>query len=79
MTHQYLLKGDDPPVCEHCRVSLTVEHALVFCRNYASQRRKFGLEGKSLRVILGEAVDVDRLMQFLKAINIFNKMYFIYI
>ena len=74
MTHNHILKGDDPPVCEHCQNTLTVEHMLVECPGYSRQRRRFDLEGKSLRILLGQSVDFDRLMGFLKDINIFNKI-----
>ena len=32
LTHQYILKGDSPPVCDHCLELLTVKHLLADCQ-----------------------------------------------
>ena len=45
LTHSYLMSGDDQPVCESCRLPLTVKHILVDCPNIlvrlcCSNRRK---------------------------------------
>ena len=74
LTHQFLLEGSSPPVCAYCQVTLTVEHILVDCQKYRQQRSKFGMQGKSLEVLLGESVEVENLMTFLKEINIFYEI-----
>ena len=74
LTHQFLLEGSTPPVCAYCQVTLTVEHILVDCPKYRQQRRKYGMQGKSLEVVLGESVEVENLMTFLKEIDIFYKL-----
>jgi len=33
MTHSYLMSGDDQPVCESCRLLLTVKHKQFNCPN----------------------------------------------
>ena len=33
LTHSYLMSGDDQPVCESCRLLLTVKHILANCLN----------------------------------------------
>jgi hypothetical protein len=38
ITHSYLLKKEQQPVCQPCNVPLTVEHVLVGCSKFASQR-----------------------------------------
>ena len=74
LTHNYILEGSSAPVCAHCSVSLSVEHILVHCPQYDRLRSKHFLTGKPLSEILGECVDVDHLMSFLKAANVFNEM-----
>jgi len=39
LTHSYLMPGDDQPVCESCRLPLTVKHILV--PNLQDTRLKF--------------------------------------
>ena len=41
LTHSYLMSGDDQPVCESCRLLLTVKHILVDCPNLQDTRLKF--------------------------------------
>ena len=75
LTHQFLMEGGTPPVCDSCRgVVLTVEHILVECPKYRPQRIKFGLQGQSLKILLGDSLDVELLMEFLKEINIFYEI-----
>ena len=74
LTHKHILSRDNPPVCDQCRVTLTVEHILVECPNFNPERRVNGLEGKSLKILLGEDVDIDSLMSFLKDIHIFYEV-----
>ena len=74
LTHQFLLAGSNPPVCAYCQVTLTVEHILVDCPNYRLQRSRFGLLGKGIEAILGEYVEVENLMNFLKKIDVFYEI-----
>ena len=39
-THEFLLKGEEPPICETCKESRTVQHVLGECRKYWVQRRR---------------------------------------
>ena len=73
LTHKFLLQGDDPPMCDRCSVSLTVEHILVSCPKYTDIRRRYKISG-TVEVILNDDVDVGNLMQFLKDINVFHEI-----
>ena len=72
LTHNYILEGSSAPVCAHCGASLSVEHILVQCPRFNHLGRKYFLFGKPLSDILGDSVDVDNLMNYLKGANIFN-------
>ena len=72
LTHSYILEGSSAPVCAHCGAPLSVEHILVHCPRFNHLRRKYFLFGKPLSDILGDSVDVDNLMNYLKGANIFN-------
>lgn len=39
-THSYLLSGGEPPTCSKCRMTLTVLHVLVECRELEAERKK---------------------------------------
>jgi hypothetical protein len=40
LTHSHLLKKENAPICTVCQLSLTVEHLLIHCTNYAVIRPK---------------------------------------
>ena len=72
LTHSFLLDRDGtPPVCDHCQQMLTIEHILVECRKFSRARMKYHLCGKDLASLIGEDIDVDNLMMFLKDIDLF--------
>ncbi|XP_023210409.1 uncharacterized protein LOC111613293, partial [Centruroides sculpturatus] len=71
LTHQYLLKGEEQPVCEYCNCILSVKHILCNCTAFdVSRRQHFG--NASLREILGQRPNVDKLLNFLKVNNIYK-------
>jgi hypothetical protein len=39
--HSYILKKEQPPVCQLCNAPLTVEHMLIACSKSISQRQKY--------------------------------------
>ena len=41
LTHSYPMSGDDQPVCESCRLPLTVKYVLLDCPNLQDTRLKF--------------------------------------
>ena len=72
LTHKYILEGSSVPVCAHCGGLLSVEHILVHCPKFVNERRRYNLSGKPLANILGDEVDVENLIGFLKKIDVFN-------
>ena len=71
LTHKYLLEGSSAPVCAYCGRVLTVEHILVHCKQYMAERCNANLNNKDIIEILGDNVDVEGVMGFLKKIGIF--------
>jgi len=41
LTHSYLLKNEDPPICIPCNPLLTVEHTLISCIDFDIIRQDF--------------------------------------
>ncbi|XP_023238512.1 uncharacterized protein LOC111637275 [Centruroides sculpturatus] len=73
LTHQYLLKGDDQPVCQYCNCTVSVKHILCNCAALDQCRRPhFG--NASLREILGQRPNLDKILNFLKVVNIYKEI-----
>ena len=47
LTHSFLLKGEEPPICMGCDKSLTLEHILLTCSDFI-EIRKSHFTAKSL-------------------------------
>lgn len=41
LTHEHLLRGEDPPECEHCQETLSILHILLECPAYDDKRRLY--------------------------------------
>ena len=72
LTHFYLLKGEEPPVCIPCDQLCSIEHLLTGCADLIEWRRQF-FKTESLSVLLCEC-SADNIIQFLKCTNLFNKL-----
>ena len=72
MTHKHLMENDNPPICDICHVRISVQHILISCSKYDLLRRQhFGLH-PVLETILGDKIDIQRLLIFLKGAKLFN-------
>ena len=77
LTHNFLLRsGIDRvvPQCEVCHCEMTVSHILADCPSFNNERTLCFLNGKSLREILCNDDFNERIIKFLKKINLFNKL-----
>ena len=70
LTHSFLLKGEEPPMCIGCDKRLTIEHILPTCSDFI-EIRESNFTAKSLRV-LSKYISPEKIFNFLKAINIFG-------
>ena len=50
ITHSFLLKGEEPPMCIRCDKRLTIEHILLTCSDFIEIRERH-FTAKSLRVL----------------------------
>ena len=69
LTHSFLLKGEDPPVCIGCDQRLTIERILLTCSDFIEIRESH-FTAKSLRMSFKEILP-EKIFNFLKEINIF--------
>ena len=69
LTHSFLLKGEEPPVCIGCDKRLTLEHILLACLDFIEIRESH-FTAKSLRILFKD-ISPEKIFYFLKEINIF--------
>ena len=50
ITHSFLLKDEEPPMCTGCDKRLTIEHILVTCSDFIEIRESH-FTAKSLRML----------------------------
>ena len=69
LTHSFLLKGDEPPVCIGCDKCLTIEHILLTCSDFIEIRESH-FTAKSLCMLFKD-ISPEKI-NFLKEIYIFG-------
>ena len=62
ITHSFLLKGEEPPMCIRCDKRLTIEHILLTCSNFIEIRESH-FTGKSLRMLFQD-IHLRRVLTF---------------
>ena len=72
ITHSFLLKGEEPPMCIGCDKRLTIEHILLTCSDFIKIRESH-FTAKSLRMLFQD-ISPEKIFNFLKEINIFGKI-----
>ena len=75
-THSYLMKSGEErraPLCNSCRVGLTIEHILTACPAFDSERRAASLHGRSMSEVLGNDCRIGGLMLFLRNTGFYHK------
>ncbi|XP_023212009.1 uncharacterized protein LOC111614875 [Centruroides sculpturatus] len=73
LTHLYLLKGEDQPVCEYCNCTLSVKHMLCNCSAFKTRHRQY-FGNACLTEILSQRPNVNNLLDFLKVTNIYKQI-----
>ena len=72
LTHQYLVKREDPPECIPCDTELTVKHILLECVDFALSRKDF-FNATTMKALF-ESTDPQRVLDFLKQISLYDKI-----
>ena len=70
LTHSFLLKGEEPPMCIGCNRRLTIEHILLTCSDFIEIRESH-FTAKLLRMLFKDILP-EKIFNFLKEINIFG-------
>ena len=72
LTHNYLLSGENQPVCVTCQVPLTVKHILIECPAHDNNRLKF-FTVVSLQELF-DKIPGSNILNFLKKIGMYHKI-----
>ena len=72
LTHSFLLKCEELPVCIGCDKRLTIEHILLSCSGF-TEIRESHFTAKSLRMLFKD-ISPEKIFYFLKEINVFWKI-----
>ena len=77
VTHSYLLQGEQLPQCVGCDAPFTVRHFLLECGDFAQVRNNcFHVDNMKE---LFQDIHIDSIMTFLRQINLFNKIYLLFL
>ena len=72
ITHSFLLKGEEQPMCIACDKRLTIEHILLTCSDFIEMRESH-FTPKSVRMLFQDILP-KKIFNLLKEINIFGKI-----
>jgi hypothetical protein len=72
LTHSYLLKGENFPVCTQCGSRLTIKHILFDCLDFSLRRENY-FKAEQYKDIF-EKISIFEVFDFLKDINIFYQI-----
>ena len=72
LTHAYLLTNEQPPFCISCNEPFTVKHFLITCTEFNHIRNKY-YTAKTVKELLNDTSS-DKIINFLKETNLFNKL-----
>ena len=73
LTHSFILKKEEAPVCAACNVVLTVKHILIECTDLLEIRKKY-FEEKSLYSLFRNVIP-EVVFDFLREIGVFYKVW----
>ncbi|XP_055862095.1 uncharacterized protein LOC129922043 [Biomphalaria glabrata] len=72
ITHSFVLKREEPPLCEYCDSRLTVEHILVDCPRYQDVRAKH-FRATNLKTLFNN-VDPGKVLGFIREVGLSTKI-----
>ena len=69
LTHSYILKRDDPPVCYACDAPFTVQHLMIDCSDYIHIRDRY-FEVPDVKTLLA-SVALEKIFSYLQDAGLF--------
>ena len=71
-THSYILRQENPPECTACQEIYSVRHVLIDCIDLGLIRPRF-YTVPDMKTLF-DTISVDRILSFVKEVNLFNKI-----
>lgn len=71
ITHSWMLKREEPPMCESCSEDFSIKHILIECAEFIDKRRQF-YNVPDMKTLF-ETVPPSRILEFVKKIGLFYK------
>ena len=71
-SHSYILRQEDPPECTACQEIYSVRHVLIDCIDLGLIRPRF-YNVPDMKTLF-DTVSVDRILSFVKEVNLFDKI-----
>ena len=72
-SHSYILRQEDPPECTACQEIYSVRHVLIGCIDLGLIRPRF-YTVPDMKTLF-DTVSVDRIVSFVKEVNLFTKIW----
>ena len=72
VTHNYLLKSEDPPFCYACDQNFTIKHILIECSDFLQIRSKY-YRANDLQDLF-QNINISLIFAFLKEIGLYYKI-----
>jgi kelch-like protein 2/3 len=72
LTHGFLLRGEDAPVCPHIDSALSVVHILIDCRFLQEARDIYQLNGTIRKILQDNRVFTNQVLAFLNYIEVYK-------
>ena len=69
LTHSFILRKEEAPVCVACNAVITVKHILIECADSLEIRKKY-FEERSLHSLFRNVIP-ERMFYFLREIGVF--------
>jgi kelch-like protein 2/3 len=72
LTHGFLLRGEDAPMCAHCDSPLSVVHILIDCPFLQEARDIYQLHGTIREILQDNRVFTNQVLAFLNYIEVYK-------
>lgn len=73
--HRYLLKLEEPPICESCNTPLTVEHIIIHCRKYLREKQQRNIKASQQNTLKEIKTTQNLLLTLSNALSIYKLNY----
>ena len=73
ITHPYIFKKEDPPICVTCKIPNNIEHILIHCQKYKENRKKTKIS-RNLKELLNNVDGCAKVIKFLNECNIMENV-----